>query len=246
MLQPGEGLEQHKPIFVSSDRPKSLGDSCRFKISEKWIPGARTKVRVRAIPYVTEWGTISSNGLVYWKCSSAQWIATLAATVYGRLHRRATRSNRYKMGRGSRDLLAGISIFYTITLDEWAIERLYGCAKRNHGAARRLLYRLVQLMDENQRFLYGQMCQSILWLQSRGDSNHGAKSIVRKTICAQYRNFDQKSYSAERQIKTYLNEISDPWIRNVIQTNGGGTPDPRISKGVTFVQDTKRLRRRAY
>lgn len=194
--------------------------------STRWLPGSTTKVAVRGQPQIDKGGHATTS-LLMWKCSSAQWFSTLAKDVYWRLRKRLNKGKSTKK-HYSRDLLGRIAIYYATTMNDSGLERLSRC--NNRKVTRRLLEYLLHKMDENQWFLYGQMCQSILWLQSRG--NPRAKSI-KKTILPYYRRISVKSYDCRREIYTYLAWLSDPWIVGPLRYQRSG--EGLLSRGIVRV-----------
>lgn len=187
---------------LNPDRLQRRQLGVREMRSERWFPRSSTKVRTRGIPFISNSGHITGSTLYYWKCSSAQWFATLCRSVWKKLSRRnGKKSIKTKL---SKDLIARIAVYYSIKQSEGDLERVLHChAKRARG----LLHHLVCNMDDPQRFLYGQMLQSISWLQSRGKPR--AQSIEKFEI-PDYRGL--WTFDTVRDISIHLNWASDPWI----------------------------------
>jgi len=187
----------------------------RLMRSERWFPLRTTEVAVRVIPYIYN-GHISSNPLGYWKCSAQQHFATICRMVFEQLKDRFWKSGyKHRRDRVSRDFVAKVSIYYALTYNGGHLERLIRCNTKK--ASHKLLHSYTCAMDEQKRFLYGQMLSSILWLQSRG--NPRAKSIL-KTYIPEYRRFLLGTYDASGPIKVCLNRLGDPWIVNLLSTCG--------------------------
>jgi len=199
------------PLLVSKVNPSS-SKLFSFKTSNRWLPGTRTKVRCRAMPFVTRSGTVSSNAVCYWVCSSAQWFASVVATVRGRLLTRMRRRTNHGKWRDRHDLVSRIAAYYVITYNESLLTRMMECLKRSPSCARKLLEKYVSRMDANNRLLYGQLLLSSLWLKSRG-SPPRAQSI-KTTFCPEYRNFTSGSFDTRRRISIRLDIKADPWIRH--------------------------------
>jgi len=180
----------------------------RLMRSTAWFPKSTTKVALRGLPYILPSGEITGSALYSWRSNSAQWFSTLCRAVWKRLSKRSNKKSR--RNRLSKDVVARISVYYCITQNNSNLERLWHCdAKRVRG----LLHYLISIMDDQKRFLYDQMCQSILWLQSRGKPR--AQSIS-KFIIPDYRGF--WTFDTIRDISICLNALCDPWIARRNQT----------------------------
>lgn len=199
-----KGLLPYEPKYLTADVRCRLG--IRLMRSERWFPGHSDKKSLRSIPFINN-GHITSQTLGFWHCTKSQFFATVTRQVHDALVNRVYSSNKRKnRKRICRDLLTRIAIFYTSTLDDSKLERLLKCHPKR---CRSLLFHYICEMDEQKRFLYGQMLQSILWLQSRG--NPRAKSIL-KTFIPRYRNLSVKDFSTVGYIKRSLDAFGDPWI----------------------------------
>lgn len=174
----------------------------RLMRSTRWFPRSTTKVAMRGLPYIMPSGHISGSTLYYWKCSSAQWFATLCRSVLKNLLKRNTKKSMRK--KLSRDAIARIAVYYSVSNSESDLERLLHCRVKD---VRRLLHYYICKLDDQQRFLYDQMCNSISWLQSRGSPR--AQSVEKFEI-PDYRGF--WTFDTIRDISIQLNFISDPWI----------------------------------
>jgi len=200
-------------LFSRFPRPSGL--VC-FRTSERWVPELHSKNKVRAVPFITREGAISSNAVCYWKCTSAQWFATVVATIYERLRKRLVRTRKFRgKGKMPHDLLTRIAAYYAITLEDSTFGRLMQCAKRNPSAARRYVWKLVSRMGENQRFLFDHALFSAKWFQLRTQK-----------VCAKPIDYYRRSQLRKRVrvgsllypirgIRTLLDDLSDPWIRRL-------------------------------
>lgn len=116
----------------------------------------------------------------------------------------------------NRDLALRVAVIYSLTLDDSRLTRTLECAKRNEGAARRLLYKWSRNVDDRTGFWYGQLTSTGVtsWLQLRG-----VKPRVKSTnLLADHRIIEvalDKSiiYSSQK----WLNDFTDPWVRRVEQ-----------------------------
>lgn len=179
----------------------------RLMRSHAWFPKSSTKVRCRGLPYIDPGGHITGSTLYYWRCSSAQWFATLCRSVWKRLSRRNNaKTKKNKIGKQH---IAKIAVYYSITMNDSSLERLLHCRAKG---VRDLLTYLVCKLDEPERFLYGQMLNGISWLESRGKPR--AKSIERNEI-PDYRGF--WTFDTKRDIAVLLNSTADHWVRAPIQ-----------------------------
>lgn len=178
-------------------------NSLNYKLmrSERWFPRSTTKVANRGLPYIDRGGHICGSSLMTWKSSSAQWFSTVCRSVFNKLKNRM--SHDTKSYRKRRDFIAKVSVFYCITQDDSKLERIVRC---HEHFAQGLYYKFVLQMDEQERFLFGQMLNSILWLQSRGKPR--AKSIdeLNHGFCKMV------TSNKTRDISVVLQRLSDPWI----------------------------------
>jgi hypothetical protein len=202
-------VDRLKPYLVLHPAKNRL---FQFRESQRWCQGLNTVVSVRAMPFVTREGYISSNAVYYWKCSATQWIASVSATVYQRLY---DRWKRMRIDGDSivpnRDLLLRVAVLYTLTLDDRLLVRTIECAKRNEGAARKLLYYRSREVDAITRFWYGQLTSVTSWLQLRSQRPR-AKST---NLLSDYRiievNLDN---SINRKAQVWLSQYTDFWVRD--------------------------------
>jgi hypothetical protein len=214
--KPDQPVNYHCPVTSNWMQPKALpwvpphnpGPTDRRQLgvrlmrSTRWFPRSTTKVACRGLPFITPAGHISTNILYTWKCNSAQFFATLCRSVLKSLLKRCNKKSR--KNKLSRDAIARIALYYSIDQRESKLERLLHCEVRN---VRKLLSKLISNMDDQKRFLYGQMLSSILWLQSRGRPR--AQSMQKQEI-PDYRGF--WTFDTIRDISEELNRAGDPWI----------------------------------
>jgi len=186
-----------------------------FRVSQRWVRGSanNTSVAVRACPFVTREGVISSNAVHYWKCSASQLVASTAATVYNRLVSRWRRwSKNGSRVVPNRDLALRIAVLYTLTLDTGRLTRTLECAKRNEAACRRLVYQWSRIVDAQTRFWYGQLTSVTLWLQRRAYKARDKST----NLLEDYRIIEvalDKSIYHSAQI--WINNWADFWVRRV-------------------------------
>lgn len=177
----------------------------RLLRSERWAADPqKSKISVRAQPFILKSGHISGSATLTWRCSAYQWFATLVRSIIERIMDRTavSRRSRYKTWRQ----LTAVAIFYAITNDDRAFERLLNCQRRGFTG---LLHHYKLRMDAKNRFLYDQALSGALWFELRG--NPRVQSIKR-TILEQYRSFEYRSYDSARERRERVNELSDPWI----------------------------------
>lgn len=194
----------YRAKYLTADVRSLLG--IRLMRSEAWFPSHDTRVSLRVIPFILN-GHITSQPLGYWHCTSSQFFATITRAIFNKLQKRVYSSDKSKNRKKiSPDLLARISIFYSSTLDDSKLERLLKCHPKK---CRALLFHYICEMDEQKRFLYGQMLSSILWLQSRGKPR--AKSI-QKSFIPKYRTFQTGKFDVSGRIRRSLAAFGDQWI----------------------------------
>jgi len=174
----------------------------RLMRSERWLPPVSTKVRNRGLPYILPSGHISGSTLATWKCSSAQWFATLCRSVWKVLSKRNFKKSKNRIL--SKDMVTRIAIYYSVSMNDGDLNRLWLCKAKD---VRGLLHNKISKLDEPKRFLYDQMLHSISWLQSRG-------SPRAKSSCTDNSVVEVHLDSGRRQrcIIVYLNLLCDPWI----------------------------------
>jgi len=196
----------------------------RIMRSNRWFPGSTTKVALRGIPFVNKGGHISGSTELIWKGSAAEFFATVVRRVFDVLKKRLS-PGRYKKGRSThRDLILKIAAWYTITLDDAGLERICRC---DYKFRRGLHHYLMLQMDDQKRFLYGQLLQSSLWLQSRGSCNPRAKSIAKTDVIPLYFLRLKDGGSTKRSNTEYLNWWADAFVYQPvrIQFNPLGRPN---------------------
>jgi len=189
-----------------------------MRLSHRWLPrkNLSSKVRVRGLPMV-QGGHILGCTLVQVKCSSAQWFTTMVYSVFQSLKKRLHLAT-YGKRKWSKDLVMRISIFYVISMNDYLLERIL----RTSGNPRRAVEKYAHQMDDEQRFLYGQTCLHVSWLQSRGKIPR-VKSIT-KSFASEYRSFGVQNFCVHKQIMVYLDWLSDPWIVGQLKFLGEDKP----------------------
>jgi len=173
--------------------------------SQRWASDCgASKKRNRGLPYVMKSGHISGSCRATWVCSAYQWYATTVRSVIENISKRSIVKKKNR--RKTRRHLTMIACLYVLTNDESMLERLLCCQRRGF---QRTFYFFLSRVDDKTRFCYDQAARSANWFELRGNPR---VQSTRKTILPQYRNFDQHSYSAAREIRERMNSICDPWI----------------------------------
>lgn len=183
-----------------------------FKRSQRWLPQTNlsTKVRVRSFPFLSG-GHITGCSMLHMECSSAQWFATMVNSVFKALESRV-HLRTYGRRKWNTDLISRVAIFYVVTMNDYLLERIL----RTSGNPRKAIEKYIHTMDDQKRFLYGQACLHAKWFKSRGSKIPRVKSIT-KCFAHEYRNFGLRNYGVNRQLSTYLDWLSDPWIVNPLR-----------------------------
>lgn len=135
----------------------------RFRLSEKWFPGASK--RDASIPFIDHTGHIHALSLGTWRCSPPQLFATISSTVHKRLMAVTRHQNKKK--RCNLDWLFKISLVYTITNNDSFFRRCLSMLKSMDPNIRKFVYYHIKNLDANRRFLYDQALNCALWFQSR-------------------------------------------------------------------------------
>jgi len=219
-------LPAEKPLYVQTNieryEPKrvtlqSRALGTKLMRSERWAPEGDSKRRLRGLPYIMPSGHLSGSVKLLWRCSANQWFATVVRSVIERITKRAIvkRRCKYKTQRN----LTEIAVYYVLTNDEYNLERLLCCRR---SGFRGLIHKLTHV-DDQMRFCFDQALNSALWLELRGLSPRTVhKNYIVETV------YEPKVHSQSRQIRTYLNLLSDPWIVSKVgYTNGMCFLSPR-------------------
>jgi len=170
--------------------------------SQVWAPKVSSKTKLRALPYIMPSGHLSGSALLTWKCTAFQWFSTVVRAVIEKIKARSiiNKRSRYKTYRQ----LTEIAIYYVLTSNESALERLLCCRRRGF---RGLLYFLIKRLDEPMRFCFDQALSSALWFELRGNPRvQSNKQYVLETV------YEPMVHGRSRQITMCMNAISDPWI----------------------------------
>jgi len=179
--------------------------------SQAWAPGLRSKTKFRGLPYILPSGHISGSILLTWRCTALQWFSTVVRAVIEKIKARSIVNKRckYKTYRQ----LTEIAIYYVLTNDEYHFERLLCCRRKGF---RGLLYSLIKRLDEPMRFCFDQALSSALWFELRGQPRaQSRKQYVVETV------YEPGVHGRSRQMNTYMNALSDPWIiKGFAYTNG--------------------------
>lgn len=189
-----------------------------FRESQRWVKesAGNTRVAVRAMPFVTREGVISSNAVYYWRCSASQYIASVTSTVYRRLYdrwRRWTKDGDRIIP--NRDLALRTAAMYSLTGDSTRLTRVLECAKRNEGAARRMLYKWSRNVDAQTGFWYGQLTSVTSWLQHRSRRPRDKST----NLLADFRIIEISLDNSEcHKNQMWLNDLTDFSIRRVTES----------------------------
>jgi hypothetical protein len=166
-------------------------------------PDSSYSMKNRGQPYIMKSGHLSGSVYITWRCSPYQWLATTIRAIFEKIRHRkvVARRSRYKTPKH----LMMISMYYAITSDDYALERLLNCQRK--GFTRVFNY-YKHSMDEKPRFLIDQMLSSILWFQLRGSPR--AKSIH---YLDNFRLTDVLNIGRARRCRREeASVISNPWI----------------------------------
>jgi len=189
----------------------------RYKGSDGWFPKNITPKRcLRAMPFITPEGYISTNTVYYTRCTSSIWFASVVSTVFDRLKARRRRWSRDgKRVHRNDDLLLKIALLYTLTLDSGFLTRSVECSKHKDKAAVKLVYSKSRNVDAQTRFWYDQALKGASWLKRRG-GNPRDKS----TNSQEYRIIDVdlgKQLWGDAQRK--IDALASPWTMQELVSN---------------------------
>jgi len=164
----------HVPPKVRSPHPRRI-EGMATRTSTRWFQVKESKKIFTPVPYVTNSGKFSISTLCFWNTYPEQIIASLTSTVYQRLRGLVGKRHGFRCLKHYRETLFKIAAYYTVTHDDYFMDRVLGILKRKaRKQAHNLLHFAVSTMDENIRFVYDQICSQILWLSFR------AKTVVFK------------------------------------------------------------------
>lgn len=137
----------------------------KVRSSLRWIDsGPSFSRKVHAIPYVSTSGKFSLNTLCFWKAHPEQVFTSVISTVYSRLLRISLK-RKIRLSRFVRNSLMKVSIVYTITKDNWVIDRFLGIQKNSVKSANHFAHFCVFHLDEDKRFVYSQAFKQAHWLK---------------------------------------------------------------------------------
>lgn len=187
----------------------------RYKGSDGWFSKDITPKRcLRAMPFITKEGFISSNPIYFSKCTSTVWFSSVVSTVFDRLNaRRALWSRGGNKRRPNHDLNFRIAVLYTLTLDGGFLSRVVECQKRNDQAAMKITYSKSRNVDAQTRFWYDQALKGASWFKRRG-GNPRDKS----TNNEDYRLIEVLDGPRSGECQRFIDRLTDPWIRKEVVT----------------------------
>jgi hypothetical protein len=162
-----ESATPHTAGFIKGKHPSPRKwPGMEYRSSLSWFNSETSVRKFRAIPYVSKSGKLSLSTLYFWKSYPEQVIMSLVSTVYRRLlcihYKRYSSTKR----RDLNDLLK-ISIVYTLTRDNWILDRFLGMSRKgqNKKAVTRFTHYCVSQLDDDKRFVYSQAFQQANWLK---------------------------------------------------------------------------------
>jgi len=147
--------------------PKGKTPGFNTKISKRaWVEPA-SPLKERPVPFINQTGKFSSGILGYWRTTDQAYVASIVSTVYQRLKMLST--HRYPKEKSNRSLGLAYqaACYYSLTRNDWFLDRVVALLARNDKALRSLLWKVVSRLGANTRFVFGQFLHQDLWLKSR-------------------------------------------------------------------------------
>jgi hypothetical protein len=161
------GAVPYVPVHVRALHPRYL-PGLYPRTSLRWFETEGFQQSFTPIPFVHVSGKLSASTVCFWTAYPQQIVATLTATVYQRLLRLVIRRHGYKYSRSCRETCFKAATYYTVTRDDWFLNRFLGIFKKRNRRAAHNLYTLVFCnLDENFRFVISQVLKQALWLSFR-------------------------------------------------------------------------------
>jgi hypothetical protein len=150
----------------------------QYRTSTRWFDSGSSVRKTHHIPYVSISGKFSIHTLYIWKAFPEQVLFSMISTVYSRLLRISLKRN-IKLTRRHRNDLVKVATVYTITKDDWVIDRFLGICKESVKKATGFVHFCVFNLDDDKRFVYSQAWQHAHWLkfQAYGPSDKSSKRI---------------------------------------------------------------------
>lgn len=166
--------QRDKYVPYSTDFLPDASPGVNLKKSNRvWIDPPVTSNR-REIPHINSVGLYSGFHVMDSLCTSSQFIATTISTIGSRLLNHLIKHKGYREAVRNKHLCVRLAYCYAMTKCTWIIDR-YLAITRAEGpwsAGRKFLNARIRCfvvsMDDNNRFVYGQVCSQTNWLLSRG------------------------------------------------------------------------------
>jgi len=218
---PKNEKQQKKMSFFSLQQRIIRKPQCtrllRYKGSDGWFTKHITPKRcLRAMPFITPEGFISSNTVYYTRCTSSMWFSSVVSTVYDRITSRRKRWSRgTKRARRNDDLCLKTAILYVLTLDGSFLTRSVECQKRNDKAAGKMIYAKSRNVDAQTRFWYDQAVKAASWLKRRG-GNPRDKSTNGEEYRIMDVNLGRQPYGDAQRM---IDALAGPWTQRELVSN---------------------------
>lgn len=176
---------------------------------EKWAADPsphKISYKVRGQPFIMKSGHTSGSVYFTWRCTPYQWLATKIRAVIERIRARDVVWRRSR--RKNRHHCTMIAILYSLTDDDYMLERLLNCQAKGFT---RTFYHYLHSVDIKTRFLYDQALNGALWFELRGRPRVQSTKL---TLVEQYRNFGTRNYDSVRLRREEASAISNQWLVN--------------------------------
>jgi hypothetical protein len=154
--------------FVKSLHPTPIQfPGMEFRTSLGWFDASCSRKKFQSIPFISFSGKFSIHTLGVWKAYPQQVIFSLISTVYFRLLRILRKRFGFRLGRRIMNAAFKIAVVYTITRDNWIIDRFLGMARKGTPikVVENHIHFCVSELDENKRFVYSQAYYQANWLK---------------------------------------------------------------------------------
>jgi hypothetical protein len=166
-----KGPSPFKPRTLSQFPDKIPG--LRVKKSERWAPDMPLVIEDSPLPLIDRVGKFTGVTRLRVPCTVPQYIATTVATVASRLETHLIKHQGHRVAVKHRWLSARIAYYYSVTKNEWFIDRFLAVSRsssweKGKKAIFFVLRKFVAKLDAYNRFVYGQVCLQTHWLLTRG------------------------------------------------------------------------------
>jgi len=163
----GKGVPYVFP-FVNELHPNpAIRPGMEYRSSLSWFNKELSLRKFRAIPFVSKSGKFSLHTLCVWKSYPEQVLLSLISTVYSRILKILVK--RFKIvSKRVMNIAFKTSIIYTITRDNWIIDRFLGMARHGGTPIKKIesfIHFCVYELDANKRFVYSQAYFQANWLK---------------------------------------------------------------------------------